>query len=284
MDMNQVQSNALFPPEDYNKKGELKKVRFRVLKKLLKYDFTALLPLTLVAVVTLVFHSVLLSIALSVEFGKIESEIMEDIWMLFTNIIGLLLYFNTIFIVCALPIFLSIFRYYKNFFGKEGYLTFSIPASPEEQLLSKRISAIGVSALGGLSAFISLWFVFFTITGEDIKFIFYNGEGALIVAEIVLLFFLAIIAFLSASGAFICWTRKFEKKGALILRLIVAYFVASFLCTLLFSAIMSPTNFRFLDELNGHVIVTFLDFVLLGIIALCTWYELRTLKKRMNLK
>jgi hypothetical protein len=254
------------------------------LKKLLKYDFAATLPLTIVAIATLVLHSVLLSIALGVEYGKIENGLMEDVWQLFTNLFGLLLYLNTIFVVCALPILLSIVRYYKNFFGKEGYLTFSIPASPEEQLLSKRISAVSVSALGGLSAFSCLCFLLFTIMGEDMEIIFYSGEGALIAFEIILFLLLAIIAFLSVSGAFICWTRKFEKRRTLISRLIVAYFVASFLCALLFSAFISPTNLSFLENLSGHVVVTFLDFVLLGIIAFCSWYELRTLKKRMNLR
>ena len=51
-----------FPEEDYNKKGKLRRVRPRILKKLLKYEFKAYLTPMLIMLAALFAHAIALCV------------------------------------------------------------------------------------------------------------------------------------------------------------------------------------------------------------------------------
>lgn len=71
-------------------------------------------------------------------------------------IYGLLLFGMFISVlVCA---FFIIYRYYKNFFTDEGYLTLVIPATMEEQVGAKILSAVSWSFIAGLSLACGMFF------------------------------------------------------------------------------------------------------------------------------
>ncbi len=128
-----------FPPEDYDKKGNLKKVRGRVLRKLIKNEIKHYLPFTLG------FMGLLLLTGIFCGLGMREvlqsTPAAEGVFPEIVNVTALLLFIacctGALIFATAYPIV----RYEKNFFQSQGYLTFSIPASMEEQVLAKRIVA-----------------------------------------------------------------------------------------------------------------------------------------------
>ncbi len=124
-----------FPPKDYDKKGNLKKVRGRVLKKLIKNEIKHYLPFTLGFMGMLVLTGIFCGIGLrGLDFTSDVTNIV--------NLTSLLLFIGCCVGALAFTAAYPIARYDKNFFKNEGYLTFSIPASMEEQVLAKRIVAV----------------------------------------------------------------------------------------------------------------------------------------------
>ena len=122
-----------------------------MLKKLYLYDLYALrrtvLPFLLAspAVALLAFGIIELSTLLQT----------ENI-VLFTSLI--LLYFLCLLGIALLNtavLFIVIFRYYKNFFTDEGYLTLVLPASMRAQVCAKIFSGVTVSALTSVAVWLS---------------------------------------------------------------------------------------------------------------------------------
>ncbi len=133
-----------FPPKDYNKKGELKKVRGRMLKKLLKAEWKHYLPFTLGFMGLLLLTGIFCGIGLrSMDLANepTANVIMPDT----LSITSILLFAGRAVGAVVFAAAYPIARYEKNFFQNEGYLTFSIPASMEEHVAAKRIAAVIVS-------------------------------------------------------------------------------------------------------------------------------------------
>jgi len=108
-----------------------------MLKKLLKYDFKAMLKYWWIAAISsiaLSFIGIFCMQVLTSEKDLPTIAYAVSYLLLFTMIIGFLAFaiLSTIFIFA---------RFYKNFFTDEGYLTFTLPVSKSKLLLSKLISA-----------------------------------------------------------------------------------------------------------------------------------------------
>ena len=269
------------PPEDYNDRGQVRVLRKRMIKKLLKYEYKAIFSWFWIALGVLVGAT-----ALTVCSFLLYKE--EE--PLISLIAPVLLYVYAIVGVTLTPLIISSVRYNKNFFKGQGYLTFSIPASPEEHLFAKHVSALSTFFLAGASALVSLAIVVivgvFTFgavsdggtVGEEVKINFLGIiEG---------LFYTALIpvAIICGAGAFDCWRRKFTKKSQIFVRILIAYFALSTLETLLLT-VTAEGMFKFLNTpLGAHLSSWFGIILLVGIIVFSVWYELRTLKKNLNLK
>ncbi len=271
-----------FPESDYNKKGELKKVRGRMLKKLLKYEFRAIFPALSIGVAILFGLTVLMIILLNVQ--------LNENLAIFT-VLSALLYIYALVAIIFVGAGIAISRYNKNFFKEEGYLTFSIPASMEEHTLAKHISGILSTLIGIVASLISLLVLFafgldgllsifqgMEITiGNPVSFVFEVIEGVIIFAE-------TLAAIFCVAGALTCWGQKFKRKRSIVFRVLIAYIIFMVLESLL----LTTLNFAFIDffyTTAGIHISNCLQILFnAGVIVFSFWYETRYLKKKLNLK
>lgn len=271
-----------FPESDYNKKGELKKVRGRMLKKLLKYEFRAIFPALSIGVAILFGLTVLMIILLNVQ--------LNENLAIFT-VLSALLYIYALVAIIFVGAGIAISRYNKNFFKEEGYLTFSIPASMEEHTLAKHISGILSTLIGIVASLISLLVLFafglddllsifqgMEITiGNPVSFVFEVIEGVIIFAE-------TLVAIFCVAGALTCWGQKFKRKRSIVFRVLIAYIIFMVLESLL----LTTLNFAFIDffyTTAGIHISNCLQILFnAGVIVFSFWYETRYLKKKLNLK
>ena len=271
-----------FPESDYNKKGELKKVRGRMLKKLLKYEFRAIFPALSIGVAILFGLTVLMIILLNVQ--------LNENLAIFT-VLSALLYIYALVAIIFVGAGIAISRYNKNFFKEEGYLTFSIPASMEEHTLAKHISGILSTLIGIVASLICLLVLFafglddllsifqgMEITiGNPVSFVFEVIEGVIIFAE-------TLVAIFCVAGALTCWGQKFKRKRSIVFRVLIAYIIFMILESLL----LTTLNFAFIDffytTAGIHISNCLQIFFNAGVIVFSFWYETRYLKKKLNLK
>lgn len=276
----QETAQNVFPPEDYTKKGKLKKVRWRVLKKLLKYDFLALAPMMIISICFLVAITIYWGLYTNTLVSNNKSFLKEIMWN--AEGIVMLTYIYLLISAIATPFFSSIKRYRKNFFSQDGYLTFSIPVSIEEHVLSKRISGMLAVLLGGFMACLSsMCLLSFLWRSMDMVFV-HLSENIEEFLRILLLGFFASLAVFSVSGAFICWLKKFSTRKKVVVRLVGVY--------LFFTCVVFPVFFELKENLKVfenpfryNLAMFHWLFILLVVIVFCTWYEIRALKK-INLK
>lgn len=129
-----------------------KPVRGKMLKKLLKYDYRALFKFLLPAYIVLLSLAAVLGICLATfESNSFEDGVRFLVGFVVTYAMGIF----CVAIVCVVNIAT---RYQKNLFSDEGYLTLTIPATPEEHIFSKLISGFTTIlltvAVAGVSVFI----------------------------------------------------------------------------------------------------------------------------------
>lgn len=275
------------PAEDFDKDGKVKTVRKRMLKKLLKYEFRYLLPIVIGASVLLQVFAVFFGIQMrTLEKNETGWMVLSVILYLYGNL-GLLL----------LAIGLPERRYNKNFFKNEGYVTFSIPASAEEHILAKKISAIAVMLISVAATLIGVLLAGTIIGGGA----FYRGIGVIFkglgvfyryetahsiffTIEIVLLLLVGIPVIPSACGAAACFLQKYadKKRFATTFGLVFAIIIGS----QAFSILLASTGFYQLltTPVGIHIFLWLWILLEVGITAFCTWFELHTLKRKLNLK
>lgn len=113
-------------------------------KKLLKYDLAAVWKVWLIIASVVVGMSVVTSLLIR---GMIEFALAEDttLYAIMSTILTTLVTGAMIVSYMALLIVVPImcyFRYYKNFFSDEGYLTFTLPISRKDLYISKVLNTL----------------------------------------------------------------------------------------------------------------------------------------------
>lgn len=291
-----VTTYAALPETDY-KNGKLRAVRGRMVKKLLKYEWKAISPTLIICGIVLAALTLFICF-----FGRAGFEFLFQgsdypveypATTVLATILTIAFYAVTLIVVACAPIGISISRYYKNFFKEEGYLTFSIPASMEEHILAKHLSGILAMLVSIAANFLSVMLVVMCMSGylgeipvdpitpvaptNPISDLFLAIEGLIMSAE-------TLVGIFTVSGALCCWGQKFKKKSHIFWRLLLAYIVFMILETVFMLALEVGTLDFFYTLAGTHVsnVLTILFYA--GIIALSVWYELRTLKKKLNLK
>ena len=119
-----------------------------MVKKLIKHEFIAysrsLLPIELA----------LIGIAVVLRFIQFFENSSTGYAILFGSAVFA---FVAAIIVCLVMTFIvSIQRYYKNLFKAEGYLTFTLPVSNHQLILSKLFSAVSVTIITFVNIFVSI--------------------------------------------------------------------------------------------------------------------------------
>ena len=119
-----------------------------MLGKLLKYDFKSVWRVWWIAAVSALGASVIGSFALRFFLSLIEVQdpaILENREISFAYVASLILFIFSVLAIIASVFVMEIlvyFRFYKHFFSDEGYLTFTLPVSRKNLLLSKTLNAI----------------------------------------------------------------------------------------------------------------------------------------------
>lgn len=130
------------PEKALNKSGNIKAIRGSMLKKLLKYDFRALAKYLIPCYLAIAALSVISCVLFEIAEGASSSETAVKAATAFWSLLSLGVSASSVVSVIAV-----VSWFYKNLFSGEGYLTLSIPATPEEQLLSKLVSAFTATLL-----------------------------------------------------------------------------------------------------------------------------------------
>ncbi|EGJ39709.1 hypothetical protein HMPREF9380_0907 [Streptococcus sanguinis SK49] len=133
--------------------------------KLFKYDFKS--NYKWYCITFAIFLS--LSIVMGIFAGSVlKPEQLNFLSDYPSSTLGFLVFFYLLFLLifsAACAVFLSntiiiIRRFYKNVFGREGYLTWTLPVTPHQILLSKLLSAILWSLLCTLTMFVGSLLIF----------------------------------------------------------------------------------------------------------------------------
>ena len=280
-----------FPDEDYDKNGKLRRVRGRIFKKLLKYEFKAYFKPMLIATIALFATAIALCVLgmfLTVEDFEGDGEPLRLVFWA----ISLFVFVWGLVFIMIFPIILGTKRYNKQFFSSEGYLTLSIPATAEEHVLAKRLTAYIMMAIASVlavvAALIAIFPIFFLAAGlssgsapdqgtsTTYVFNFFDMLHSLISSLI------SPLLFLSFCGAFSCWRHRGLKTWMIVLMVVAFYLLMSFagvfFGTLLFE--ISPQLLTVLSEIGkwGGLLLE------IGFIYLLFLYETHTIRKKINLK
>ena len=128
-----------------------------MLRKLLKYDFRAVIKPWLIGLV------VMLALSFVGAFGvliMISDRTFDDLVMLF----GTLSIAGAAFAIAAFFLMTEIIlaiRFYKNFFTDEGYLTFTLPVKLHTHINSKLIMSMVMMTLTAIAAIVGVMIVVF---------------------------------------------------------------------------------------------------------------------------
>ena len=274
------------PEEDYNKNGKLKNVRGRILKKLLKYEFKYYLKPMLIAMAALFAVATILCVLgcfLTVEDIEGTGELMR---VVFWALSLLLFAFGSLFVL-LFPFILAQKRYKKQFFTAEGYLTLSIPASAQEHILAKRITAYVMISAASVLVTIALLVALIPIFILAAK----GGFGTIQLPQVdnagdvvytLLQSLILPLLFLALEGAYLCWEHRGLKKWMVAL-LVAGIYIVSMLVNIFLGGLvfeLSPQVLNLLYEIGKWVLLA----VEMGALYLLFLYETQTLKKKINLK
>ena len=114
-------------------------------KKLLKYDMKAIWNVWWILAVSVLGASTVAAFLLRFVISNLESVGYVGVTMTFATSIAMLmlvLLFLGIYSSIFVTLVLVYFRFYKNFYTDEGYLTFTLPTSRKLLLLSKTVNAL----------------------------------------------------------------------------------------------------------------------------------------------
>lgn len=126
-----------------------------MLTKLIKHEFRATGRIMLPLMLALVLLSVMSAFAS--RYLNIDGD---NILLTTLSIISLVMFVTAIFAVGVSALIIMILRFYKNFYGDEGYLMFTLPVSTDSLLWSKLLVSSIWFILTGLLCAASVLFLF----------------------------------------------------------------------------------------------------------------------------
>lgn len=272
--------------------GEKEKaVRKTMLKKLLKYDYRGLFRILVPCYIIVASLAVFSGLSLLVLSGRVVNEWAKSLSMSLISMYSMSIFACVVFSEFLVPIY-----YYTKLFSKEGYLTLSIPASPEEHILSKLISGVCTSLLSfAVCLFSSLTMMF--IGGEatfadigtffrKVGSLYYkNPEAFLYTLEILLL---ALEAFVFMPQVIMCCISlgQLSSKNRIVMA-IVAYIVLQAFVQCVLIVVVTSSAFYFLSDffsaIGVHGFLWFLILLSAGLNVGGFYLQRYILKNKVNL-
>ncbi len=279
-----------FPEEDYNKKGKLRRVRSRILKKLLKYEFKAYLaPMAIMLAALFALAIALCVLGCFITPEDFEGGSGSDPARMIAWVIGLVIFIWVALAAIFFPLGFAVKRYHKQFFTSQGYLTLSIPASPQEHILAKRIAGYIAMAIGSIASVIAIIIAFlplFGMIGTDSTPPTDPSVAPLIsgwdILYIVLEMLVSPLLLMSVCGGFVCWRHRGLKTWMIVVLGVGLYFLSTVLSVVLAGALLTiPANvWEFLLKAGKW----FFFALRCGVVYLLWLYETQTLRSKINLK
>ncbi len=266
-----------------------------MVKKLLKYDFLSYIRKLLPVELILLGVSILTRIIMFFENDSIAYELVFS---------SAILAYIVSMTVCMISAFSSVItRFYRNMFTNEGYLSFTLPVSVSQHLISKLISSVCVILITVVNVFVSFLIV---TSGELTVEIFkaadyllnmakdYTGANYVFyIIEFVLMAFVGTISSILLFYACICvgHLSKKNKIRSAFLAYFALYFVTEIVETVLM-VIFTETG------LYDKCMVAFMNDMLAGVhllvwislfatVILCSVYYFvcsYIMKKKLNLE
>jgi len=208
-----------------------------MLKKLIKYDFRAVIKYWWIAALS----SVVLSIAggWCISVFASEKELPEVLYLVAT-----LVAIVAVLGLCAFSVLTIVFvysRFYKNFFTDEGYLTFTLPVKRSQLLNSKLIASMMASGLTSLVIILDVAIAIFIGLNKYIEKDFFKEIWDELVGEVIretgfyaviylveILLLVILFTLFSTLFVFCCITiASIIAKKAKIITAIGVYYVAN---------------------------------------------------------
>lgn len=284
-----------FPDEDFDENGRVKPLRRRMLKKLLRQEMKFYMPVMTFMLACLLVVGLIFSIFLRVLIYSPDA--FESDAFLWIFIPACVLYVYGLIGGSLFSIIYPVTRYNKNFFKGEGYLTFSIPASAEEHIFAKRLAAILCQVIMMTAIILSVLILLLMIgdaeTWSAIGMVF-QAIGDLYVLEPVhaILFTLEALVFLVVGtcvgpcifGAASCFLSKQTEKKKIATTVVLVLIVTSVVQSVL-SMLAQTVVIPLLDSKVGiHIAIWLYLLVNAAVTVLCVLYEIKFLKKKLDLK
>ena len=287
--MAMTENGLPFPQTDYGKNGNLKRVRGRVVKKLLKYEMKWYGKILLPCVIGLLGISLFILIASAIVQDKQDG-------LTIVMVLPLVVYVYAIMAIVIIPVIMAIIRYSGSFFKSKAYLTLTLPVSVEEHVLAKRLSACIFFFAGLITAFIGLLIADGAGQFLGVRPAFWQSlqeffaalkqSPVLTVLEVIegfLLFVVLTVFSFNGIAALNCFFRKFsggKRALVIILTVFVAFLILQ--TNLIGFAELGLYDILYGTPLVRHISKWLTILLFAGFAALCVWFEIRSLKKKVN--
>ncbi len=256
-----------------------------MLKKLLKYDFKAVLKIWWIAAAAVLVLSPVAGLCLKVTNSMRSFPAVVEV----VAVLGLVLGYIALLVFVLLTVIVLAMRFYKNFFTDEGYLTFTLPVRRGQLLNSKLIVSLATHLMTffvcGLSILLMLlvgeedfiaqfrefWIEFWEIPRQE----GFLGWAILYVVEFAVILLLGIVfseLFLDCCVTFGCIVAKKAKVAASIGIYYAASNVFSFVLTIFLmfgiSSLGSWLSAVNIAETAAYALIALLFFGVIAIMAL----------------
>lgn len=283
------------PDEDFDENGRVKRLRKRMLKKLLRQEFKYYAPMMALMLGCVLVAGLVFSIFLRILVHNPDA--FDSNYFLWIFIPACVLYLYGLIGGSLFSIIYPVTRYNKNFFKGEGYLTFSIPASAEEHIFAKRIAAILCQLIMSVAIILSLVILLLMLGEPEVWSAIgtvFQTIGDLYVLEPVhaALFTLEALVFLAVSvcvgpcifGAASCFMSKQTEKKKIGWTVVLVFIAASVAQSVLSAVGQMFILPLFQSEVGIHVAIWLYLLFNAAATVLCVLYEIKFLKKKLDLK
>jgi hypothetical protein len=283
------------PKEDFDKNGNVKPLRGRILKKLLKREIKYFLPIILGLAALAFTVGLVLAFQIRAELKSDGADGGNFLWLLLVS--GSLYVYS----IVALSLFSQIYpvyRYNKNFFKNEGYLTFSIPASAAEHVFAKRIAAFLCQFIAGATIIASVLITVLICGGIDTLGVIFKefgvivskiyaektGQGVLLTIELLLLAIVGVPMNACVYGAGSCFLSRYTDRKKLGVTILIVFVVMGIVQSVVSSAISTfITPFLFFPA-GLHIALWIMIVAQAAVTFFCVFYEIHFLQKKLDLK
>lgn len=264
-----------------------------MLGKLIKYDLRASLRLFVLVHALFLAACLLIRIFIidNMDFRLSEDSIVENELVLALTVIFTLSIFFTV-VVCLCTEIQIAYRFYKNLFSKEGYLTWTLPVSPIQHLWAKIISGYILYVIDIIVVFAGILIM---TTGKNVTTAYSHiasemtkAMGMSISRLALLIFVFSIISALcTVIMLYFCFTLGQLFPGHRVLCSIVIYLIITFVFQIFY--VISDLLFRFSPQLSLNFAATMYRTLLLTtaisyVIMIVQYIAIHYIfKKRINL-